>query len=323
MTANFRICPASRSGFTLLEMLTATAVLVLLVALLAPIFSSLTSTTSNSTGKLGIDLLARQALDRIGRDLALMPQRGDLDYFLNKQIGNDEISFFSSVPGVFPASGGGAGDPASGLSLVAYRVANGALERMAVAQSFDALTFLTYDSDGNLLPDTGITRAVAAASDSDYQTLCERVFRFELGFLLKDGTYEPLPLDAGKNPPNSADPGYREWSPAPHGFARVRVPDGPSNTVFRPLGWQDVAAVVVTIAVIDPVNSARTTATQLESLGALMPDAVSSTDPTNLSMPGTTWKSQLEGPSPPGIPEPVVRAVRVYQRSFYLDSPRK
>jgi hypothetical protein len=58
-------------------------------------------------------------------------------------------------------------------------------------------------------------------------------------------------------------------------------------------------------------------------LGALMPDAVSSTDPTDLSMPGTTWKSQLEGPSPSGIPEPVVRAVRVYQRSFYLDSPRK
>ena len=270
-----------RNGFTLLEMMTATAILVLLVALLAPIFSSLSSTASKSGGKLQVDVLARQALDRIGRDLAQMPTREGLDYFLSKQKGNDEFSFFSSVPGILSAAGGTVSDPASGISLVSYRVNNDPLssnymklERLAVAQPFNFLTFLTYDAAGELVPSTGITQALGVTAEGDYHILCDGVFRFELGFLLKDGSYEPLPMDTAKNPSNPNAPGFREWSPLPHGFARVRVPDGPSNTVFRPLGWQDVAAIVVTLAVIDPASSTRATPASLETAASDLPDAV-------------------------------------------------
>jgi type II secretory pathway pseudopilin PulG len=311
-----------RGGFTLLEMMASTAVLVLMVAMLAPVFSAATFSTSNSGEKLGIDVLARQALDRIGWDLSLMPQREDLDYYLKKLDGNDEFVFYSSVPGVLLDNT----DPSSGVTLVGYRVVNGNLERMAIAQGFDSLRFLAYDSSNALVEETSITNAITSTADDNYHVLCEGVFRFELGFLLKDGSYQPLPMDESNDSGVQTDVGNREWfgdpasSAVEPSFAGRYAPDGVSGTVLRPLGWQDVAAIVVTIAVIDEVGAARATTAGLETAAANLDDAVESTTPSTLVLPAENWRQTLDTPESLGIPQPLQNSVEIYQRSFYLNN---
>lgn len=309
-------------GFTLIEILTATAVLILMFALLTPMFTSLTSSTSRSTGNLETDLIARQAMDRIGRDLAMMPMREDLDYFLTKAIGNDAFDFFTRVPGALPVGTDADANPSSGLSLVGYRVADGNLERMAVAQPFNSLAFLTYDVDDAIVSSTGITHAIVTTTDTNYHILGKGIFRFELGFLLKDGTYQTLPMDTGANPPADTQPGFRRWTTSTtHNFAEVSLPDGPGRVTFRPLGWQDVAAVVVTLAVIDPASFARITPAELSSTAAQLPDAAASTTPADLRLTGTVWKEILETPGSLGLPQAAQNGIRIYQRAFYLNNP--
>jgi type II secretory pathway component PulJ len=319
MNVSLRLRQVLKGGFTLIEMLTATAVLILILALIIPMFNSLTSTTARSTETLAVDVVARQVLDRMGRDLAMMPLRQDLDYFLVKRDGNDEFNFLTRVPGVLPS--GADTSPASGLTLVGYRVVDGNLERMAVAQPFDALTFLTHDSAGQLVSNTGITRAMATTTDVNYHIHGQGVFRFELGFLLKDGSYATLPMDTSGNP-GSSEPGFRRWTTsANHNFAEVTVPDGPGNVTWRALSWQDVTAIVVTLAVIDPVHSGRFTLADLQSAAAQFADAEASTNVSNLILTGTVWTNTLETPGSVGLPQTSQNAIQVYQRTFFLNSP--
>jgi len=318
-----------RVGFTLIEMLASTAVLVLMVAMLAPVFSAATFSTSNSGEKLGIDVLARQALDRIGRDLALMPMRQDMDYYLKKFDGNDQFAFYSSVPGVLFDNT----DPSSGVTLVGYRVAEGNLERMAIAQGFDALRFMAFETDANnntdsLIEETSITNAINNTADDDYHVLCEGAFRFELGFILQDGSYTPLPMDTRTNTGAVTDPGNRDWfgnetsdtEPIGPSFAGVYLSDDALGTVLRPLSWQDVAAIVVTIALIDPAGAARATTAGLEASAGNLPDATESTIPSELVLPAENWKQTLDSPGSLGIAQSLQNSVKIYQRSFYLNN---
>jgi type II secretory pathway component PulJ len=306
------------SGFSLIELLTASAVLVLMVVLLTSMFSSLTTSTSRSGQMLDIDLTARQALDRIGRDFAMMPLNQGLDYSLTKQDGNDEFSFFSRVPGVLPGGGDG-----SGLTLVTYRVNDGNLERRAVAQTFDDLNFLTYNTAGAIVANTGITKALTAAGSDAvaFHILAENVFRFELGFLLKSGAYNPLPLDLTQNPAQNTMPGFRRWTTRPIGdFAEVTTSTGPNNVAWRHLGWQDVQAIVVNIVAIDKKNAGRMTDAELTSLADNFPDATAS-PAASLELTGTAWQTILANPAGLGIPVAVANGIRAYQRAFNLNSP--
>ncbi len=314
-------------GFTLIEMMAATAVLAIMIAMLAPIFSTVASSTTNSAEKLEVDVLARQALDRIGRDLAMMPKQQGLDYYLNKidvggsSEGNDEFDFFSKVPGVLPSGTDPATDPASGITLVSYRVNDGNLERMAIAQPFSKLTFITYDESNSIVAGTGVTQAVAGTTLDDYHILCKGVFRFELGFLLTDGTYETLPMDLSKNPASNTEPGWREWNnTAPHSFAEILAQDGTGVTSFNPLGWQDVSAIVVSLAVIDPANGNRASINGLKTAAQRLPDAVADDTLPELNLPTTAWRDVLKTPGSLGLPQDQQNAVKIYQRMFYLNT---
>ena len=75
------------------------------------------------------DSQARQLLDRMAVDFAQMVKRSDVDYYVKSsaasplrhvlQPGNDQIAFYSAVPGYYPPTGS-----QSPVSLVAYRVYN-------------------------------------------------------------------------------------------------------------------------------------------------------------------------------------------------------
>ena len=109
-------------------MLVSITVLTLLVLLISRLFNSASALTTSGNKRMDVDGQARPVLDRIAVDFAQMVKRPDVDYYLkstsNTQTGNDQIAFYSVVPGYNATS-------ASPVSLVAYRInAQNQAERM-------------------------------------------------------------------------------------------------------------------------------------------------------------------------------------------------
>src|SRR6266550_2242224 len=128
------------AAFTLVELLVATGVLVLLVLLATQLLNTAATVTTLGHKQMDADGQARQLLDRMAIDFAQMVKRSDVDYYLKSsrfasgtppppppppvitgvrtllQPGNDQIAFYSAVPGYYPT---GSQSP---VSLVAYRV---------------------------------------------------------------------------------------------------------------------------------------------------------------------------------------------------------
>src|SRR5213082_3184843 len=119
------------AGFTLAELLVSVGVLVLLVLLATQLLNSAATITILGHKQMDADSEARQLLDRMAIDFAQMVKRFDVDYYVKSnasvssglrrvlQLGNDQIAFYSAVPGYYPVTGS-----QSPVSLVAYRVYN-------------------------------------------------------------------------------------------------------------------------------------------------------------------------------------------------------
>src|SRR5205807_7240732 len=114
-------------GFTLAELVVSMGVLALLIVLASQFFNSAATVTTLGNKQMDADAQARQLLDRMAIDFAQMVKRSDVDYYVKSsanspfrrvlQPGNDQIAFYSAVPGYYPPAGS-----QSPLSLVAYRV---------------------------------------------------------------------------------------------------------------------------------------------------------------------------------------------------------
>src|SRR6185503_3385217 len=106
------------SAFTLAELVVSMGVLVLVVLLFTQLLNSAATTTTLGNKRMDADSQARQLLDRMAIDFDQMLRRRDVSYYLktgNTQAGNDQIAFFSAVPGYYPSNSN-----ESPLSLVAY-----------------------------------------------------------------------------------------------------------------------------------------------------------------------------------------------------------
>jgi len=111
------------------------------------------------------------------------------------------------------------------------------------------------------------------------------VFRFEYYYLLKNGTVQITP-----------------WDTSVHTNAS---------------GMQDVTAISVVIAAIDPMSRTLLSNAQIVTLAGRMNDFVTTMGPGGLA---AQWQSALDGTT--DIPRPAITGVRIYQRYFYL-SPTK
>ncbi len=88
-----------RGGFTLVELLTAVAVLALVVVVVAQMLSKTQSIIVLSRKQLDVDDQARLVFARMATDFAGMVQRTDSDIIFAKQAGNDRMYFFSKSVG--------------------------------------------------------------------------------------------------------------------------------------------------------------------------------------------------------------------------------
>src|SRR5882762_5686069 len=103
------------AAFTLAELLVSVGVLVLLVLIATQLLNSAANITTLGHKQMDADSQTRQLLDRMAIDFAQMVKRSDVDYFAKgtaapnsvggTMAGNDQIAFYSTVPGYYPVSG--------------------------------------------------------------------------------------------------------------------------------------------------------------------------------------------------------------------------
>jgi hypothetical protein len=295
-------------GFTLAELLVTVGILVMIVLLFTQLLNSAATITTLGHKQMNADSQARQLLDRMASDFAKMVKRSDVDYYLKSsaaaplrrvlQPGNDQIAFYSTLTGYYPSSGS-----PSPVSLVAYRVnSQNKLERMGKGLLWNGSTptagptppvlFIPIplasplptselpSPTPNPIPTPAWPQAGNATADADYEVVGPQVFRFEYYYLLRNGSLSDIP-----------------W-----------------YTSSAPNGMQDVAAVVVDIALIDPKSKVLLTDAQVATLAAGLSDYG--------MVPGqlrATWQTYLDGITT--LPRPAISGIRLYERYFYLSPP--
>jgi hypothetical protein len=292
------------AGFTLTELLVTMGVLVVLVFLFTQLLNSAATTMTLGNKRMDADSQARQLLDRMGIDFDQMLKRTDVSYYVkttgNTQPGNDQIAFFSAVPGYYSQ-----GAYNSNASLVAYRVnadstlaSYNKLERMGKgfplngAYTTAPIPLLFRDGTSNTTIQ-GVWPAAASSTtaDSDYETAGPQVFRFEYYYLL---------------------------SSSPSVGTANQLSAGPWTNV-NSFVIKDVAAIVVAIAVIEPKSKVLLTTANMEKLAGTNGQTSPLVDFTTGWVPGqllSTWQTALDGIT--DMSRPAISGIRLYERYFYV-----
>lgn len=296
-------CRANRAsakgvGFTLIELLVAVAVLTLLLLLVAQIVQSGSLIIGGSRKHLAADAQAREIFNRFAADLASLVRRPDTDaVFTNASATNAAMIFYSESPGFFASS-----IPAtnrSPVSLVGYRVNAAKLERLGKGLTWSGNSnvpvFLTYATNrvttnstpvsGSIITD--VWPGISTSNDPDFHLQADAVFRLAFCFRKKDGTYSfTLPVDPVSGP------------------------------------LSGVSSIVLTLAVLD--EESRKIVNDTSKLAAALDDPTSA-DLAAGTLPGKIWQKNAEDvqsfATKAGIPPAAASRVRIYQRSFPLNTP--
>jgi prepilin-type N-terminal cleavage/methylation domain-containing protein len=291
-------------GFTLTELLVTISVLVLVVLVFTQLLNSAGTVTTLGNKRMDADSQARQLLDRMAIDFDQMLKRTDVSYYVkttgNTQGGNDQIAFFSTVPGYYSQAGYN-----SNASLVAYRInadsnspSYNKLERMGKGLALNGayatpIPLLFLDNTSNTtIQGAWPAAASSTTADSDYETAAAQVLRFEYYYLLSSN-------------PSVGTPN--------------RLSAGPWTNTDTFL-VKDVAAIVVAIAVIEPKSRVLLTTANMEKLAGTNGQTSPLVDYTTDWVPGrllSTWQTALDGIT--DMPRPAIQGIRLYERYFYLN----
>lgn len=264
-------------------MLVSIAVLTLVVLSVARLFDNAAALTATTNKRVEADGQARSLLDRLAVDFAQMLRRSDVDYYLktsaNAQPGNDQIAFYSEVPGYYPSTGS-----QSPISLVSYRISpQFKMERLGKGLLWNGGS--SSNTPMAFLPLTIATIWPAATdntTDSDYEIAAANVFRFEYFYSLTSGDHSVTPWDTKA------------------GHTGVN-------------GMQDVAAMVIAVATIDPKSRVLLSDSHLATVAVRMNDFASSMGPGALL---AQWQDALNTTN--NMPRSAISGIRIYQRSFPL-----
>jgi prepilin-type N-terminal cleavage/methylation domain-containing protein len=284
------------AGFTLTELLVSVGVLVLLILFATQLLNSAATITTLGHKQMDADSQARQLLDRMAIDFTQMVKRSDVDYFAKgttapnsvggTMTGNDQIAFYSNVPGYYPSTGS-----QSPVSVVAYRVNSdntsssyNKLERLGKGLVWNGASggtpvvfWATITSNWQ-----AATSSSLADPDGNYEIIGPQVFRFEYGYLLTNGSFVITPPLASDG---RADP-------------------------------TKISAIVASIAVIDSKSKVLVTNAQITTLAASLSDYAAAMTPGQLR---ANWQTTLDGMT--NLPRPAISGIRLYERYFYLSPP--
>jgi hypothetical protein len=268
-------------------------VLVLLVLLTTQLLNSAATIMTRGHGRMNADSEARELFDRMAIDFAQMIKRSDVDYYLKssttasdcklctRQRGNDQIAFYSTVPGWSALTGA----QQSPLSIVGYRInvsetmLSNRMERLDEGLIWNGAT---SDRRGDGRPASVIFWAPlnpwANATSTPIDVIAPDVFRFEYYYLLKNGDLSSTP-----------------W-----------------YTISTVRGMQDVSAIIVDIAVFDPKSRELLSNSDITGLAEDLIDHGGQAPGGLLA----GWRTALDGNRT--LPRPALSSVRLYERCFHL-----
>ena len=301
----------SAAGFTLLELMSAIAVLTLLCSLVLQVTSSTTKLSSNSREATDCDTEARYAINQIAADLAKRVQRPDVSALVHKEnVVDDRLYLFSETPGyteyIEPAD-------RSPISLVGYRIRSEGtsigLQRYARALAWKGdnanptmpFVCLSKDPVPSAIPETTLEGAFPGllrddlSEDKYYQTIAENVVRIEFSLIKKPN------LDSTSLTPATL------------------VDDSEIKKELNQFGFTRISAVVVTLAVMDPQNMARLSPKNFQTLRDFVsaPNFETTKDPSGISLPLQTWNAELLR-QVTNLPKPISAGIHFYQRIISL-----
>ena len=334
-------------AFSLLEVMISTAVVAMLILLVAQLMSSAAAITRTGTKHIDTDTQARLVLDRMAVDFALMLKRSDVDYYVKGptnynghgnghgygkkvqtgQQGSDQIAFFSQGSGYYPSSGA-----QSPVSLVAYRVNSSPnlssylkLERMGKGLLWNGVSNLTnLNNASTIYPIVFLPQTISGIANAG-----------------------KMWSDAVNNPSNATteDSSYETIGPSVFRFEYYYllknggVTDVPWDISARPtqtsltnpvsIGLTDVESIAVAIAVIDPASRSLISDTSLFDLASDMADfknAKGNGNPAkNIGDMEDQWNTAVLSAVSTGktstnslVPPAAASAIRIYGRYFNL-----
>jgi prepilin-type N-terminal cleavage/methylation domain-containing protein len=338
-------------GFTLVEILVSTAILLGITLLAGRLLNDVAGATTHAGKLIDSDNQARLVFSRMAGDFAALHARPDLSSHFRSQGGNDQFYFFSQVPG---HSVSGATTRTTGESLVGYRVGGSSpdlveMERLALglgwmepsasaassgkATALLHLPFLVKEAYADTIQSPyNNSSNPGGAGSSAWDVIGNQVFRLEYCFLLRDGKFSTTPaaasagmtnnLGSNRAPGSSDDSGAgfktgSRWYDLGSQVAYSCVSAQSGTAEWAPLGLEDVSAVVVTVALLPPKSRAILKGNALGRLGDEFPDF------NGTETPGATWSAKARDvsalASATGVSAQVVSSVRVYERFFYLN----
>ena len=163
----------STAGFTLVEVLVATAILMLLVVLLANVLGSVTNLSSQASSRLNATRLGREVFDLLGRDLSQVATtrtslgtNAPLQFCVNPpQLANA----YKNATAVFWQAAISRDRSVGNISVVGYFVQNtstnrGQLRRVLLEPADS--DYAVYSSPTNWLPEATAEKFAAAAGSS-------------------------------------------------------------------------------------------------------------------------------------------------------------
>jgi prepilin-type N-terminal cleavage/methylation domain-containing protein len=331
---------AEKRAFTLVEILVSLVALSVIVVLVSLLLNAATKTITSSGKHMNADSQARLILNRMAIDFSNMVQRTDIDYSSFKQPsgtlspqynnsvvpanlqtanagnpGNDQCAFYAKGVGYFSS---GSTPPASAsrgaLTLVGYNMAvdpyfNGGqrpvLQRIGKGLGWESDPAGSYLSLSYLPVTLTGQWPSLFSSDPDWKTVGDQVFRFEYNYLLKpnySSATTPYPSKLSNTP---------YWDST----TNKMMPTNPHTCIN---GFQDVAAIVVSIAVLDSTSGVIVSNSNT-ALEKSLPDAVEGADIRS------SWLTIINSSTfakNAGIPQEAASAVRVYERYIYLAPPQ-
>ncbi|MEI6872131.1 MAG: prepilin-type N-terminal cleavage/methylation domain-containing protein [Verrucomicrobiota bacterium] len=312
----FRGTPRTASaGFTLVELMVSITVLALLGGLVMQLMGSASKLTSTSKLASDCDTEARYALNQIAADITHRVRRPDVDAFVDKLDGDDRLYLFSETPGYSASLDA---TQRSDVSLVGYRVSISVnafskkvykLERYSKALPWSAsgpdipMPYVVLDATTGLptpestLAGTGggaggsFKTVITQDSTEDvyYQPIAENVVRFEVSVLRKPDLTTTPPTDA-----------------------RL-LKDAEIPTELSRYGFSNIAAIVVTIAVLDSQNATRVDDGDLAKLQQLSDASATDFPKLPLDVWNTTFLTNATS-----WRKPVTNGLRLYQRVIGL-----
>jgi len=154
-------------------MLVAMAVFMLMALMVVGLVDGTMRITSQSQRRITADAGTRQALDRMTADFSHAIVRADLPIRIEKNAGNDNITFFAQAEGYTNGRG---------ISMIGYRVTNNVLQRGVEATGWT----------NNVIKFTTLSKAVTNTDylkidEANFETVATDVFRLEFAFLMGNG----------------------------------------------------------------------------------------------------------------------------------------